>query len=190
MKSGPASLCAGAALFSLGAVVLSWTPRSGLGSWTIHDEVFENELAFAALERAGTTAANNLAIWRWSRFDVNELVLGATIWTVEARGRCRHGWTIAGLGKLGHRAPQIKTKAPEAFAWAFLTAAIDIIALPKSLSTQRAGAPKGKCYAETSNLGWASDCRGDHRSGAFVANHIGCASAARCSQWGIYRETL
>ena len=36
----------------------------GLDPWTIHQKIFEDKLAFTALERSTTTAANNLPIWR------------------------------------------------------------------------------------------------------------------------------
>ncbi len=36
----------------------------GLAPWTIHQKIFEDKLAFTALERTITTAANNLPIWR------------------------------------------------------------------------------------------------------------------------------
>jgi hypothetical protein len=49
----------------------SATRRAGLGLWTIHEEVFEDELAFAALEWTATTTAYNLAIRRRSRLGAN-----------------------------------------------------------------------------------------------------------------------
>ncbi len=36
----------------------------GLAPWTIHQKIFEDKLAFTALEQTITTAANNLPIWR------------------------------------------------------------------------------------------------------------------------------
>jgi hypothetical protein len=56
-----------------------------LGSWTIHEEVFEDKVAFAALEWAAATAAYDLAIWRRPCLGANELVFSAAIWAVETR---------------------------------------------------------------------------------------------------------
>jgi hypothetical protein len=62
----------------------STTRRCSLGPWTIHEEVFEDELALAALERATASAAYDLAIWRPVSLGTNNLVLGTAVWAVEA----------------------------------------------------------------------------------------------------------
>lgn len=64
--------------------------------WLIHQEILEDELAFAALERTATTAANNVAIWECAILCANELVLCATVWAGE-RCCCR------GIGCHGER---------------------------------------------------------------------------------------
>ena len=59
-------------------------PRENLGPWTIHEEVFEDELAIASLERGTAMAAYDLAIWQRACLGTNKLVLGTAIWAVEA----------------------------------------------------------------------------------------------------------
>ena len=56
-----------------------------MGSCTIHEEVFEDKVAFAALKRTAATATYDLAIWRRPRFGANELVFSVAIWAVETR---------------------------------------------------------------------------------------------------------
>jgi hypothetical protein len=62
----------------------STTGCFGLGPWTIHEEVFEDELALSSLERATASAAYDLAIWRRVSLGTNKLVLGLAVWAVEA----------------------------------------------------------------------------------------------------------
>jgi hypothetical protein len=69
----------------------------GLAAWTfrpVHEEVFKDETAFAALKWSAATPAGNLAIYRHrSRFGTNNLILGAAAWAVEGcyRRVGRHG---------------------------------------------------------------------------------------------------
>jgi hypothetical protein len=76
---------------------VSTTRRYGLGPWTTHEEVFEDELAFASLERGIASAAYDLAIRQRACLGTNKLVLGTAVWAVEA-GRF---WHHPPLGKGG-----------------------------------------------------------------------------------------
>ena len=62
----------------------STTRCFGLGPWTIHEEVFEDEPAVASLERGTASAAYDLGVWRRVCLAANKLVLGTAVWAVEA----------------------------------------------------------------------------------------------------------
>jgi hypothetical protein len=70
-----------------------------LGPWTTHEEVFEDELALAALERGTASAAYDLAIWRRACLGTNKLVLGTAVWAVEA-GRFWHFEIVVDLSEV------------------------------------------------------------------------------------------
>ena len=74
--------------------------RESLGPWTTHEEVFEDELAIAALERGTAPAADDLAIWRRVCLGTNNLVLGTAVWAVKAAGCFWHSETIADLSEV------------------------------------------------------------------------------------------
>ena len=59
--------------------------RESLGPWTTHEEVFEDELAIAALERGTAPAAYDLGIRRRVCPGTNNLVLGTAVWAVKRR---------------------------------------------------------------------------------------------------------
>jgi len=67
----------------------------GLGPWTTHQKVFEDELAIASLERGTAPAADDPAIWRRVCLGTNNLVLGTAVWAVKAAGCFWHFETIA-----------------------------------------------------------------------------------------------
>ena len=71
-------------------------PRENLGPWTIHEEVFEDELSLASLARGSASAACDLAIRQRACLGTNKLVLGPAVWAVEA-GNFWHFETIADL---------------------------------------------------------------------------------------------
>ena len=72
-------------------------PPKNLSTWTIHQEVFQNEPAFGTMKRAAAFAAGKLLV-RQSliRFDAHQLVLRAAIRAIE---RCCFGnWHGVGEG--------------------------------------------------------------------------------------------
>jgi hypothetical protein len=71
----------------------STTRRFGLGPWTTHEEVFEDELPLASFERGIASAAYDLAIRQRACLGTNKLVLGMAVWAVEA-GRFWHRHTF------------------------------------------------------------------------------------------------
>jgi hypothetical protein len=71
-----------------------------LGPWTTHEEVFEDELAIAALGRGTAPAAFDLAIWRRVSLGADKLVLGTAVWAVKAAGCFWHSETIADLSEV------------------------------------------------------------------------------------------
>jgi hypothetical protein len=77
----------------------STTRCFGLGPWTIHEEVFEDEPAVASLERGTASAAYDLGVWRRVCLAANKLVLGTAVWAVEA-GRFWHFETITDLSEV------------------------------------------------------------------------------------------
>ena len=70
-----------------------------MGPWTAHEEVFEDELAIASLERGTASAACDLAIRQRVSLGTNKLVLGTAVWAVEA-GRFGHFETITDLSEV------------------------------------------------------------------------------------------
>ena len=49
-------------------------PPKSLSAWTIHQEVFQNEPAFATMKRAATFATRKLLVWQsLIRFDAHQL---------------------------------------------------------------------------------------------------------------------
>ena len=61
-------------------------PPKSLSTWTIHQEVFQNEPAFATMKRPAALAASKLLV-RQSliRFDTHQLVLRAAVRAGERR---------------------------------------------------------------------------------------------------------
>jgi hypothetical protein len=74
--------------------------RESLGPWTTHEEVFEDELAIAALERGTAPAAYDLGIRRRVCPGTNNLVLGTAVWAVKAAGCFWYSETIADLSEV------------------------------------------------------------------------------------------
>ena len=74
---------------------LSTTQRFGLGPWTTHEKVFEDE----PLERGIASAAYDLAIRQRACLGTNKLVLGTAVWAVEA-GNFWHFGTVADLSEV------------------------------------------------------------------------------------------
>jgi hypothetical protein len=72
-------------------------PPKSLSTWTIHQEVFQNEPAFASMKRAAAFAAGKLLV-RQSliRFDAHQLVLRAAVRAIERR--CFGNWHGVGEG--------------------------------------------------------------------------------------------
>jgi hypothetical protein len=72
-------------------------PPKSPSTWTIHQEVFENEPALAPLKRPAALAASNLLV-RQSliRFDTHQLVLRAAVRAGERR--CFGNWHSVGEG--------------------------------------------------------------------------------------------
>ena len=66
-------------------------PPKSLSPWTIHQEVFQNEPAFATMKRPAALAASKLLV-RQSliRFDAHQLVLRAAVRAIERR--CFGNW--------------------------------------------------------------------------------------------------
>ena len=66
-------------------------PPKSLSTWTIHQEVFQNEPAFATMKRPAALAASKLLV-RQSliRFDAHQLVLRAAVRAIERR--CFGNW--------------------------------------------------------------------------------------------------
>jgi hypothetical protein len=72
-------------------------PPKSLSTWTIHQEVFQNEPAFATMKRPAALAASKLLV-RQSliRFDTHQLVLRAAVRAGERR--CFGNWHGVGEG--------------------------------------------------------------------------------------------
>ena len=61
-------------------------PPKSLSAWTIHQEVFQNEPAFATMKRAAAFAAGKLLVRRsLIRFNAHQLVLRAAVRALERR---------------------------------------------------------------------------------------------------------
>jgi hypothetical protein len=66
-------------------------PPKNLSTWTIHQEVFQNEPALASLKRPPTLPARELLVrQRLIRFDAHQLVLRAAVRAIERR--CFGNW--------------------------------------------------------------------------------------------------
>jgi hypothetical protein len=72
-------------------------PRKSASTWTIHQEVFQNEPAFATMKRSPALATRKLLVWQsLIRFDAHQLVLRAAVRASERR--CFGNWHGFGEG--------------------------------------------------------------------------------------------
>jgi hypothetical protein len=84
-------------LASSSATLPPHMPPNSPSTWTIHQEVFENDPAFAPSKRAASLAAGKLPVRQHLiRFDAHQLVLRAAVRAIERR--CFGDWHGGGEG--------------------------------------------------------------------------------------------